>query len=550
MNRITSPHRYNRYLYPTVAGTNVFAADSVYDALRQSGRRLWWDADGNLSREYYRYKPSLGEEERMERRLCHTEEGMMQGYWQDDNDETVGAWYAYDADGHRALKYASERAAGSAQSVVELCDPVYYVSPLVTLTRTGYSKHYFEGGRRICTVIGGGFGLVPWDSVTSDPMPVVGPHDDKLAKVLLMGAESTFGNCIGVRAYLSNTLALYKTMLNESERYETHEPAFYYHTDHLGSTSRFTDDSGKVVQTLAYMPYGEDWVDDSKFIYSDTNHIGIYQFNGKERDFESGFYYYGARYHWPELWTGWTSPDPLMDKYPGISPYNYCTWNPVIFVDPDGRATAPIYDRKGNFLGTDNQGLQGKAIVMDKEKFRQGMNHEEALSFNLGEKGLYNRSAVEKLYRHYDGLLHRPDYDGFVTISEGIKWAKKHPNALQNTTPDNTLYINAGLLDLGNLTIGNSGLEAGGDYKNVNLLKYVNLKSLRSIRTTYALGNTSMRLLDNNGTVEFSGDKYDWDYHKNSQFRNTLIYIERLRKGLNDNHGFNIRFYGTGTIKK
>ena len=59
--------------------------------------------------------------------------------------------------------------------------------------------------------------LVPWDSVTHDLMPVVGPHDDKLAKVLQMGAESTFNDCIEVRAYLTNTLALYKMMQNESE---------------------------------------------------------------------------------------------------------------------------------------------------------------------------------------------------------------------------------------------------------------------------------------------------------------------------------------------
>ncbi|KWW27102.1 MAG: secreted protein, partial [bacterium P3] len=59
--------------------------------------------------------------------------------------------------------------------------------------------------------------------------------------------------------------------------------------------------------------------------------------NGKEKDPETGFLYYGARYHWPEVWTGWLSPDPMMDVYPGISPYNYCNWNPVIFVDPDGR---------------------------------------------------------------------------------------------------------------------------------------------------------------------------------------------------------------------
>ena len=56
---------------------------------------------------------------------------------------------------YRNPQYTNGRAAGSAQSVVELCDPVYYVSPLVTLTRRGYTKHYFEGERRICSSIGG-----------------------------------------------------------------------------------------------------------------------------------------------------------------------------------------------------------------------------------------------------------------------------------------------------------------------------------------------------------------------------------------------------------
>jgi len=31
--------------------------------------------------------------------------------------------------------------------------------------------------------------------------------------------------------------------------------------------------------------------------------------------------------------------DPLSDKYPQISPYAYCNWNPVKYVDPDGRST-------------------------------------------------------------------------------------------------------------------------------------------------------------------------------------------------------------------
>ena len=58
--------------------------------------------------------------------------------------------------------------------------------------------------------------------------------------------------------------------------------------------------------------------------------------NGKEKDYESGFHYYGARYYWSEVLTGWLSVDPMADKYPSISPFVYCAWNPVIYVDPDG----------------------------------------------------------------------------------------------------------------------------------------------------------------------------------------------------------------------
>jgi hypothetical protein len=34
--------------------------------------------------------------------------------------------------------------------------------------------------------------------------------------------------------------------------------------------------------------------------------------------------------------TMWLSVDPMADKYPGISPYAYCAWNPVKLVDPEG----------------------------------------------------------------------------------------------------------------------------------------------------------------------------------------------------------------------
>ncbi|WP_405375402.1 RHS repeat-associated core domain-containing protein, partial [Pseudobutyrivibrio sp.] len=59
-------------------------------------------------------------------------------------------------------------------------------------------------------------------------------------------------------------------------------------------------------------------------------------FTGKERDEETGYHYFGARYYWSSVLTGWLSVDPMADKYPSISPYSYCAWNPMKLVDPDG----------------------------------------------------------------------------------------------------------------------------------------------------------------------------------------------------------------------
>ncbi len=65
---------------------------------------------------------------------------------------------------------------------------------------------------------------------------------------------------------------------------------------------------------------------------------------GKERDEETGYGYFGARYMDHELMTMWLSVDPMADKYPSISPYAYCNWNPVKLVDPDGMEFVDVHD--------------------------------------------------------------------------------------------------------------------------------------------------------------------------------------------------------------
>ena len=75
-------------------------------------------------------------------------------------------------------------------------------------------------------------------------------------------------------------------------------------------------------------------------LYSASN------FTGKELDEETGYGYFGARYYDATLLTSWTAVDPMSDKYPNISPYAYCAWNPVKLVDPDGKDIVTLVDGK------------------------------------------------------------------------------------------------------------------------------------------------------------------------------------------------------------
>ena len=105
---------------------------------------------------------------------------------------------------------------------------------------------------------------------------------------------------------------------------------FFSHSDHLGSANWITDAKGIITSVYQYAPYGE-------LIYSQqSGYDERYKFTGKERDGETGYDFFGARYFW-SAFGHWLSVDPLADKYPGFSPYAYCAWNPIKYVDPDGR---------------------------------------------------------------------------------------------------------------------------------------------------------------------------------------------------------------------
>jgi RHS repeat-associated protein len=170
--------------------------------------------------------------------------------------------------------------------------------------------------------------------------------------------------------------------------------SYFYHSDHLGSSSLITDGTGALVQHIEYVPFGETFIDERNGSWSTP-----YLFNGKEKDEETGLHYYGARYYDSRL-SVWLSVDPLAEKYPGIGSYVYCANNPVKYLDPDGRKILN-YDSDGNYTGTTNNnwwhnfwhGSIGSINGTDgaSRKFKFASKDDAQNIINLESKGIKTR---------------------------------------------------------------------------------------------------------------------------------------------------------------
>jgi RHS repeat-associated protein len=104
------------------------------------------------------------------------------------------------------------------------------------------------------------------------------------------------------------------------------------------------EENSEIVSAQDYYPYGE--ILRSYTLGSGANNK--YYFTEKERDTETNYDYFGARYYDSELGR-WLQVDPLADKYPGWSPYNYALNNPLRYIDPNGMWSAER-DENGNII--------------------------------------------------------------------------------------------------------------------------------------------------------------------------------------------------------
>ena len=130
-----------------------------------------------------------------------------------------------------------------------------------------------------------------------------------------------------------------------------------YVTDHLGSVKAVVNgNNGNLYEVNNYTVYGKRSANSSASSYISTAPSGEKfreHFTGKEDqdpDFGTTYTDFGARQYSPAL-RRWMVPDPLSEKYYGISPYAYCAGDPVNLVDLNG-ASYSYFDINGNYLQT------------------------------------------------------------------------------------------------------------------------------------------------------------------------------------------------------
>ncbi|MDO4958053.1 MAG: RHS repeat-associated core domain-containing protein [Prevotellaceae bacterium] len=239
---------------------------------------------------------------------------------------------------------------------------------------------------------------------------------------------------------------------------------FYYDQDHLGNIRQVREANGSkgyVIQTMNYYPFGAEFCDNVA-----KNYTQKHKYNGKEFDNMHGLnsYDYGARQYNP-VTARWDRIDPLCEKYYSVSPYVYCANNPVMLVDPDGRAWKPTQGENGtpsgyewidesNAYNTDGSlknGLYHQAIFFSATG-SNGETFNPQSAFNMG-------TSVATVYKadgsitSFDACTYPSDTDKYPTIPEKMLEAKvglhqnKYPALRMSDIGTNNFYSSS--IDLG-----------------------------------------------------------------------------------------------------
>jgi RHS repeat-associated protein len=438
-------YNYDNELHPN-------APNKIAETGKAEPRQYVYDGNGN---------PTSYTEEKSFRKMTWDEENRLMGI----NDGGRIHQYTYDAGGERVIKSSGDSQnvainGETAATIVHTDDYTGYVSPYFVISKGKFTKHYFEGAGRIVSKLGNGafaqplkitaggvnygkltaeqqkaldtyvksLGLPPGPPTqqgiyatpefTGDPYPseVIKPVEENQEPPEGWPRNPIFnapGDVPGPPVQFGPPVE--PTTVKGGEGFTgtgmPENDIFYFHPDHLGSTSYITTRNGSISQHVEYIAFGEVLFEEHSSSFSSP-----YLFNGKELDRETNLSYYGARYL--DMKTSlWLSVDPLALYNPifenefyfdgqhnggiyysgNLAPYSYCYQNPIKYIDPNGKQANSSLLLKANFktiYARSGQPIQHQYGY----KFTEGAAHLLSMVSNVSLKDISNTQVDFSTY--------------------------------------------------------------------------------------------------------------------------------------------------------
>jgi len=482
----------------------------------------------------------------------------------DTNPSTLqvdgSAIYTYDAGGERIIKdvlftsfifaFKGEIVGQWPQTLNTSHNATIYPNGLITVDFTfgdiatdspRYTKHYYAGSQRIVSKIGtnqniGTFNcnwlIIPFGGTTPPINPVTASNNilqtatQSNLTVMQLNSITPPPNYGQNAGYNGNCVSNYSGD-KETEIY-------WFHSDHLGSSSYITGRDGEVTQNIEYFPSGEVFVENHNI----KSNNSPYKFNGKELDAETGYYYYGARYYNPRV-SLWLNVDPMAEALAGRSPYEYTLSNPLRYTDPTG-----MYPDGGD--GDPPSKLSGSKnllVYIMEPNIPLSNSHMNRGSKGWDYIGVNSIDDVQGILESHYGKKNVPDFENVAIRSHGT-WggAKLNPGSSSQeyifdaSKSKGMKYISNHLSSDANLLF--TGCNMTIDYltnpeTQANIDSYTNL-FLQDDRKVFFNGSSSgsrLPIIDKNKNVVSESFAFDRDLIKKEKVYSGFMQFNLNSKG-------------------
>jgi RHS repeat-associated protein len=251
----------------------------------------------------------------------------------------------------------------------------------------------------------------------------------------------------------------------------------YYLKDHLGTVRVVLNENNEIVSAQDYDMWG--------FLMAgrsfDSN-VAKYKFTGKERDKESNYDYFGARYYDARIGR-WGQVEPLMEKYYSFSPYCYGLINPLALKDINGldvfiafTGLAVIYG--GTEVNLDDYSSESEGAVKLLYDITQKTSSGEFQDLSI--KGYYSSFGESEINKAYDYIINNLENEDENVILYGYSLGGFNINKLATKLVKSGINNPIILITVDAYYPFISGLDvSSGVYRNYNFYQNTDITGIR-----------------------------------------------------------------------